>query len=98
MDFLFFFQSTFFISLYLVPVGPNQVESAAARLGGEHEDELGAGGIVELVHHLGPLLDGHGAVQAHVAVATQSTELLKHIQGLGVVGHKHNLKKVKGSN
>ena len=45
--------------LCTAPVGPYQVKATATSLGGEHEDELRAGGVVELVHHLGPLLDGH---------------------------------------
>lgn len=48
-------------------------------------------GIVEPVHHLLPLLDGHGAVQTHVRVVAEAAQLLKHIQSLGVVGDQHHL-------
>jgi hypothetical protein len=73
------------------PVCADEIEAAAARLGGEHENEVGAGGIVELVHHLGPLLDGHGAVKADVPVVAQPAQLLEHVQGLRVVRHQNHL-------
>ena len=40
-------------------IGPDQVQTTAASFGGEHEDELTAGWVVELVHNLRPLLDSH---------------------------------------
>ena len=72
-------------------VGSDEIETTAASLGGQHEDKLTAGRVIELVHHLGPLLDGHGPVQSHVTVMPELTELLKHVEGLSVVGHKDDL-------
>lgn len=45
------------------PVAPDEVETAAARLGGEKEAEEVAFWVVELLHHGGAPLDRAGAVQ-----------------------------------
>jgi hypothetical protein len=37
------------------------------------------------------LLDGHGTIQPHKLVAAMLAQLLKHVQGLRVVGDKHHL-------
>ena len=72
-------------------ISPYQVETTATCLGGEHEHELPTGGVVELIHHLRSFLYRHGTVKPHVAIVSQVTEALKHVQGLGVIGDQHHL-------
>ena len=46
------------------PIGADQIEPTTTGFAGEEEDELGAFGIVELVHQLLPLVDVHRAVES----------------------------------
>ena len=72
------------------PVGADEVEAAAAGLGAEEEDELVAGGVVELVDQLLALVDVHGAVEAEDAVVAGAAELVEDVERLGVVAYQHD--------
>jgi hypothetical protein len=73
------------------PVGANQIQPATTRLRTQHKDEVLRVFRIERVHHFAALLDGHGAVQPHILVATFAAQPLEHVQRLGVVRHQHDL-------
>jgi len=67
-------------------IGTDQVEAAPASLGGQHENECPIAGVIELIDDFAALLDGHGAVQADILVASHLAQLREHVKSLGVVG------------
>lgn len=72
-------------------VGTDQVDTTAAGLGRQEENELRAFWVVELVDDFLPLVDGHGAVEPETAVALVAAHFLDQVQGTGVVGDDDDL-------
>mmetsp|Transcript_22767 Transcript_22767/g.54475 ORF Transcript_22767/g.54475 Transcript_22767/m.54475 type:complete len:263 (-) Transcript_22767:424-1212(-) len=72
------------------PVGADQVEAAAARLGREEEDEEVGLRVVDLIDHLGTLLDRARAVELAARPPLVLAHALEEVERLRVVGDEHD--------
>lgn len=77
-------------------IGPDQIQTATAGLGAQHEYEIAAVGIVEVVHDLCSLLYAHRTVEPDVAILAFGAEFLEQIESLRVIRHQNYFVRRRG--